>query len=194
MEKCLVFIDSGFLSKVSKHFGGGISLRYDLLKFAKNLCGKENLIFKQLFYYTAPPFQTKSPSKEDRKRKENYDKFVEKIGVSNEITIREGRVQRVKIDGSFVYKQKGVDTLLTMDLMDVPLKNSSIKQIILIASDSDFVPIVKRLEELGINIILYTYFDRKRGSMFSTSNKLLDSVSKYVQLKLEDFNKSKSFF
>jgi len=56
MEEAIVLIDSGFLSKVTKHFGGGIHLRYNLLKFAKNLSGKEDLIFKQLLYYTAPPF------------------------------------------------------------------------------------------------------------------------------------------
>lgn len=194
MEKCLFFIDSGFLSKVSRHFGGGISLRYDLLKFVKNLSGRENLIFKHLFYYTAPPFQSKNPSLDERKRKENYDKFIERLLKNkDEITIREGRVQRIKTDGGFVYKQKGVDTFLTMDLMSIPLNYTKIKDIILIACDSDFVPIIRKLRSLGIRVILYTYFERKRNSIFSTSNNLLKSVNKYVQLTKEDFDKSKTF-
>ena len=33
MEKALVFIDAGFTSKVSLYFGGGIPLKYKILKF-----------------------------------------------------------------------------------------------------------------------------------------------------------------
>lgn len=191
MEKVVVLIDAGFLSKVSKHFGGGIPLKYDLLKFAKNLSGKENLIFKQLFYYTAPPFQPNNPNKQESERKERHDRFVERLRSNQEITVREGRCQRIKVDGRFVYKQKGVDTLLTMDLMDVPLNHQKVKDIILIASDSDFVPVIEHLKKHGIKVTLYTYFDRKRDSAFSTSNNLLRAVGKYVQIKLEDFEKSK---
>ena len=191
MEKVLIFIDAGFLSKVSKHFGGGIPLKYDILKFAKNIAGKEGLIFEQLFYYTSPPFQSNNPPKQERERKERYDRFIKKLRALQEITIQEGRCQRIKVDGNFVYNQKGVDTLLTMDLMDVPLDHSKIKEIILIASDSDFVPVIERLKKHGIKVILYTYFDRKRNSAFSTSNKLLGSVSRYVQITGQDFIGSK---
>jgi len=126
-----------------------------------------------------------------KKRKENYDSFVQKLNKNNKVTIREGRCQRLKIDGKYVYKQKGVDTFLIMDLMDLPLEHSEIKQVILIASDSDFVPVINRLKKLGISVILYTYFERDRKSKFSTSNKLLKTVTKYVKLKKEDFQECK---
>ena len=84
------------------------------------------------------------------------------------------------------YKQKGVDTFLTMDLMDMPLENPKIKTVILIASDSDFVPVIRRLKELGIDVILYTYFERDRKSKFSTSNKLLSAVTKYIKLNKQE--------
>jgi uncharacterized LabA/DUF88 family protein len=78
-----------------------------------------------------------------------------------------------------------------MDLMDVPLEHPKVKKIILIASDSDFVPVIERLKSRKIEVILYTYFDRKRHSKFSTSNKLLKSVDRYVQLSEKDFTNSK---
>ena len=112
---------------------------------------------------------------------------MQKLNQNKEVTIREGRCQRLKVDGKYIYKQKGVDTLLTMDLMDTPIESPKIKQIILIASDSDFVPVINRLKKLGIDIILYTYFERNRKSKFSTSNKLLKTVTRYVKLKKEDF-------
>lgn len=186
-------IDAGFLSKVSKKLGDGHYFKYDLLKFSKRLADKQNSIFKHLFFYNAPPFQSKNPSTQERKRKEEYDSFVQKLNQNEEVTIREGRCQRLKSDGKYVYRQKGVDTLLTMDLMDLPLKESKIKRVILIASDSDFVPVINRLKTLGIEVFLYTYFERDRKSIFSTSNKLLKAVTRYVKLTKKDFQECKFF-
>lgn len=192
MEKTLVMIDAGFLSKVSYKLGEGHYFKYDLLKFARHLCGKRQLIFKHLFFYNAPPFQSPSPTKEEKKKKEEYDFFIQKLKqVNEEVTIREGRCQRLKIDGNYLYKQKGVDTLITMDLMEIPLRKDKINSVILIASDSDFVPVINRLKELGINVLLYTYFERNRKSKFSTSNKLLGAVTKYFKLTNQDFQECK---
>ena len=106
------------------------------------------------------------------------------------ITIREGRCQRIINKNKTEYHQKGVDTLLTMDLMNVPIKYKDIKKIILIACDSDFVPVIKNLDNLGVETILYIYFDRKRKSIFSTSNELIQTVSRYVSITKEDFEDS----
>lgn len=188
MEKVLVMIDAGFLSKVSRELGEGHYFKYDILKFSKMLCGKNNLIFNHLFFYNAPPYQSNNPSDNERKRKEEYDSFLSKLTRDKTlVTIREGRCQRLKNNGKYIYKQKGVDTLLTMDLMKVPIKFPKIKKIILIASDSDFVPVIQELKEMGIEVILFTYFDRIRNSNFSRSNELIKAVSKYIKLKKSDF-------
>lgn len=39
-DDCIILIDGGFLSKLSKYFGGGKYLIYDLYNFAKNLASK----------------------------------------------------------------------------------------------------------------------------------------------------------
>ena len=96
----------------------------------------------------------------------------------------------LQIHGKIDYNQKGVDTLLTMDLMSIPLKFPKIKTIILIACDSDFVPVIENLGSLGIKTILLTYFDKKRGSNFSSSNELMQTVSKCVQIIKKDFEDS----
>jgi uncharacterized LabA/DUF88 family protein len=191
MEKTAVLIDGGFLSKVSYKLGEGHYFKYDLLRFVKLLAGKQNVIFKHLFFYNAPPFQSQPPTRDEKKRKEDYDSFIQKLKSNEGVTVREGRCQRLKIDGKYKYKQKGVDTLITMDLMDIPLEHPSIKHVILIASDSDFVPIIERLKRHGVSVVLCTYFDRERDSKFSTSNKLLRSVHHYVQLSKKDFQDCK---
>jgi uncharacterized LabA/DUF88 family protein len=190
MEKTIVFIDAGFLSKVSYKLGEGHYFKYNLLKFAKDLAGKKQLIFKHLFFYNAPPFQSQPATKDEKKKKEEYDSFIQKLNQEKEeVTIREGRCQRLRIEGHFRYKQKGVDTLITMDLMSLPLENPKIKSVILIASDSDFVPIINHLKKFEIDVFLYTYFERQRDSKFSTSNKLLGAVKRYTKLTKEDFQK-----
>jgi uncharacterized LabA/DUF88 family protein len=192
MEKVLVMIDAGFLSKVSRELGEGHYFKYDLLKFSKLICGRNNLVFSHLFFYNAPPYQSSFPTLNEKKRKEEYDSFISKLTFDkNIVTVREGRCQRIKIDGNYKYKQKGVDTLLTMDLMKIPLKFPKIKKIILIASDSDFVPVIKELKDFGIEVILYTYFDRIRNSNFSRSNELIKVVNCYIKLKKSDFQECK---
>jgi len=191
MENTIVFIDAGFLSKLSKHLGKGKYLVFDIIKFALNISNKQNLNCKHIFYYTAPPFQSDKPNNEENKRKENYDKFIKKLSKKQIIRIREGRCQRIiNSEGKINYNQKGVDTLMTMDLMSIPLYYKEIKKAILIACDSDFVPVIKHLKELNLKIILYTYYDRNRKSLFSTSNQLVKSVSKYKILTKKDFDEA----
>ena len=42
MEETLVFLDAGFLSKLSGYFGDGKYLLYDIIKFSKHLNFSEN--------------------------------------------------------------------------------------------------------------------------------------------------------
>jgi uncharacterized LabA/DUF88 family protein len=184
-EKVLLFIDAGFLSKLSKYFGEGEYINFKIKDFVNNLSKKYSFEFKNVFYYTAPPFQSNNPSKSEMGRKERYDKFKSFL-IKDGFLVREGRVQRLKINNSFEYKQKGVDTLLAIDLSHIKEDNPDIKKIILVSSDTDFVPVIEDIKRRGIEVILFTYFDRKRGSLFSLSNHLLMCCSKYIKLKKED--------
>ena len=102
-------------------------------------------------------------------------------------TFREGRCQRLRVDGEYIYRQKGVDILIVVDLMRFERKFPGVRKIILIICDSDFVPAIKQLIREGIDVILYTYFERKRGSPFSRYNELLNACSKWVKFKSADF-------
>ena len=185
-----MFIDAGFISKLSKYFGKGTYLKNNIFNLSKIFSKKEDLYCKHIFYYTAPPFQSSKPTKDENRRKENYDNFIKKLSENKFITIREGRCQRIINKKKIEYHQKGVDTFLTMDLMTVPIKHQKIKKIILTACDSDFVPVIKNLDDLGIKTILFTYFDKKRWSNFSTSNELMQIVSKYISITKKDFDDS----
>jgi len=182
MKSTIVFIDGGYLSFISKYFGKGKPLRYKLEVFAKNLAKSRGFECKKIYFYTAPPYQDSKPTKEENRRKANYDKFVLRLKEAG-IIIREGRCQ--KIDST--YQQKGVDTLLTIDLSRIP-KKEGISEVIVLTSDTDFVPIINDLSEDGINVILAYFTDRRRKSGLSLSNHLWKACKNKIKIKKEYFS------
>jgi len=189
MEETLAFIDEGFLDKLVKFFGESKRLKFDKFEFAKRIAKKQGLFCTHLFYYTCPPFQSSSSTEKENKMKEGYDKFITSLSKNKNITIREGRCQRLKNDeGEFEYHQKEVDNLLTIDMGHIKDDFPNIKKVILVSSDTDFCPSIKDVKQRDkIEVILYTYFDRKRKSKFSLSNELIDCCSSYFKLTKEDF-------
>ena len=189
MEETLVFIDEGFLKKLIEYFGDGKRLKFDKFDFAKRIAKKQELFCKHLFYYTCPPFQSDNPTENEANRKRGHDKFVNALLRNKNITIRQGRCQRLKNNkGEFEYHQKGVDTLLTIDLGHIKDDFPEVKKIILVSSDTDFCPSIIDIKERDkIEVILYTYFDRQRKSKFSLSNELIDCCSIFFKLTKEDF-------
>ena len=162
IEQALVFIDAGYLSKISKYFGNGKHIKLDLVQFSFSLAQKQNLSCEHIFYYTAPPFQSNPSTSHENRLKAGYDSFIRKMKQNSLITIREGRLQ--KIGNNFT--QKGVDTLLTIDLCQEPIERK-IKTIILIAADTDFVPVLNQLRtKQHAQVILYYFTYRMRNSDF----------------------------
>jgi uncharacterized LabA/DUF88 family protein len=189
MEDSLIFVDNGFFKLVKRNFENKLNKKIGFFQTFRNICKDENLNLRHLFFYTAPPYQSENPSTKERGLVKNYNALIRMLRSKKWISIREGRCQRLKDNGKFIYRQKGVDILLAMDLMKFEKKFKHIKKIILIACDSDFVPAIEELKRDGIEIILYTYFDRKRDSPFSRYNELLNVCSRWVRFDEKLFRK-----
>jgi len=189
MEDTLVFVDDGFFGLVKKHFQNEDGKNKKYLQTFRNICEEEKLNLKHLFIYTCPPYQSPKPNEREDFLMSRYQNMTKMLKKKKWITLREGRCQRILNEkGAYEYCQKGVDALIILDLYDFKENYPSINKIILIASDSDFVPIIERMKQKGIEVILYTYFDRRRCSKFSTSNQLLNVASKWAKLTKEDFD------
>ncbi|MBX8639740.1 MAG: NYN domain-containing protein [Thermoplasmata archaeon] len=187
MDKTIVFIDDGYLSKISKFLGGGTYLQIDINQFAINLAKAQNLWCEEVYLYTAPPFQSAVPTTEEAEKRARYDRFTSRVRRISGFNVREGRLQYV--DGE--YRQKGVDTLLTMDLLTLTKENyPNIKTVILLACDTDFVPVLQEIRQNGVKIILYYFTDYKRGSLFSMSNYILTACDQCVLLDISYFTMS----
>jgi len=192
MENTLIFVDDGFFGLVKKHLQKkeGKNKRY--LQTFRNICKREGLNLKHIFIYTCPPYQSPKPTKKEDFLMSRYQNMTKMLINKRWITLREGRCQKIiNEQGKEEFSQKGVDALVILDMYDIKDNYPDIKNIILIASDSDFVPVIERMKQKGIEIILYTYFDRKRHSRFSTSNQLLKVASKWVKLNESYFEDSK---
>ncbi len=181
MKSTIVFIDAGYLSYISKHFGKGKPLKCRIENLSNNLAKSKKFDCKKIYFYTAPPYQRPKPTEEENNRKAKYDRFISKLKKVG-VIVKEGRCQ--KIDNT--YQQKGVDTLLTINLSRIP-KKEGITEIILMTADTDFVPIIKDLKEDGINVILAYFTDRKRKSGFSLSNHLWKVCKDKILIKKEHF-------
>jgi len=184
-SKVVVFIDNAYFLRLKKYFFKS-GIKFSVKNFVENVAKKNNLFVEKIFLYDAPPFQNEQPTPEEKKMKVLYDKFVYRFKGEG-IVVREGRTQRLKVDDSFIYKQKGVDMLLGIDVVGILNYFSDLKKVVLLTGDSDFVPVVERLKEIGVEIILFTYFDKIRQSPFSRCNDLLKSCLKWVKLTKEDF-------
>ena len=79
LSDTLIFIDSAFLEKLSKHLGKGKYLKFDRFSFLTSLAKKQKLNCKAIFYYIAAPFQSYNPTPEEEKRKKEYDRFIGKL-------------------------------------------------------------------------------------------------------------------
>ncbi|MFH1522172.1 MAG: NYN domain-containing protein [archaeon] len=188
MEDTLIFVDNGFFKLVKDNFEKKSGKRKKLLQTFRNIAQKENLNLKHLFFYYAPPYQDKEASEKENKLMKDYSLIKKMISGKGWASFREGRCQRLKVDGKYKYAQKGVDILLVTDLMRFERKFPDVKKLILVACDSDFVPVIEQLKKEGVEVILWTYFDRKRNSPFSRYNELLKTCSRWVKLKSEDFD------
>jgi uncharacterized LabA/DUF88 family protein len=192
MEDTIIFVDDGFFGLVKKHFQKEDGKPKKYLQTFRNICEKEKLNMKHLYIYTAPPYQSPKPNKIETFLMSRYQNMTKMLRRKKWITLREGRCQKIINEkGEVDYSQKGVDALVILDMYDIKENYPNVKKIILIASDSDFVPVIERMKQKGIEIILYTYFDRKRKSRFSTSNQMLKVASRWTKLKSEDFEDGK---
>jgi len=188
MEECFIFVDNGFFKLVKKEFEKQSMKKLNFFKTFRNILIKEGLRRKRIFIYDAPPYQSKNPSENESNLQKKYHRFTRMAKSKKWISFREGSCVKTKLNnGKLKFSQKGVDALIIMDMYECLMNFPNINKMILFASDSDFVPIVEKMKENKKEVILYTYFDRVRGSKFSTSNQLLKSASKCNQLKIGDF-------
>ncbi|MDH7508615.1 MAG: NYN domain-containing protein [Methanomassiliicoccales archaeon] len=142
-----VFIDNGYFSKVLKQDFGQPRIDYE--RFSDILCGDDDRF--RTYVYDCPPYQSSIPTDEERQRKSQADKFFHSLQQLSRFVVRLGKLR--KIDGRGGFEQKGVDVLLSIDLVSLSSTRIFTKAI-LVTGDSDFVPAICMARETGVLVEL----------------------------------------
>ena len=162
MYKTVLFIDGGYLAKISKSFG---QPKIDFLTFSELLCDACDDRLRTGYYYCMP-FQSPLPSVEEISRYKNAEKFVKSLVKLSKFEVRLGRFQKIQNGSSVEYVQKGVDVMLAVDLVKMSW-SKQIDKAILIAADSDFIYAIQAAKDAGVSTKL-CYSDKHpvNDSMF----------------------------
>ncbi len=182
MKNTIVYIDGGYVAKVAEHLRDKTGAKMSLVDTVRNLAESQGLNCTKAYYYDAPPMAGMVPiGFRDVVRFERYKRLVRRLERAGNFVVREGRVQR--INGS--YRQKGVDALVIMDLLEEPFAEEGVDTIIILAGDTDFVPVLQRLREKGIKVILACYPPQPDTTRFGVSDYMLGACDKLVLLKYD---------
>lgn len=164
MEKGAIFIDGGYLKEVLKKFFG--KPKVDYLKLSNEICSELKLIRLRTYYYDCMPIKREG-NEEDIRLYAGKQKFFDKIEKLQRFEVRKGRLQLI----GGVFKQKMVDVLMSMDIIE-KCCDHQIQHAILIAGDSDFVPAVKRAKDHGAIVHLYYHPSNIRTELLNEIDEL----------------------
>lgn len=144
--RAAIFVDGNYLEKV---IDSEFRARVDYKKLASVIIPNPTEILRT-YYYNSLPYLSVTPTEEENNRYLGKQRFYGFLSRLNRFEVREGRcVKRGKM-----YEQKGIDTLLSIDLVNLAATNK-ITDAILIAGDYDFVPAVKAIRSMGVVVTLY---------------------------------------
>ncbi len=147
MDKAAVFIDGGYLSKVLKNVFGESAI--DFLKLSDLVCGGCERF--RTYYYNCMPYQSNPPTAEEQALYSGMQSFIFNLSRLPRFEIRLGRLQKISPS---LFRQKGIDVLLSIDMVQIAWTNK-IEKAVLVSGDSDFTPAIKRTKEAGVLTTLY---------------------------------------
>lgn len=177
MVRASVLIDGGYLNSVLKKHFNEADINY--AKLCEVICSKLNVERLRTYYYHCMPIVRKG-NKNDEKRHAVMQKFISKLKRFPRFEVKLGRLQL--IGGQF--KQKMVDILMSLDMVDMCFDNQ-IQQVILIAGDSDFVPAIKKAKAYGAIVHLFYHPE-------SVHHEILDEIDELHVISNELINESQN--
>jgi uncharacterized LabA/DUF88 family protein len=152
-----IFIDGGYLEKIIKNEFSEVPI--DFSKLVETLVGGRELL--RTYYYNCLPYQSNPPTSEESERFANKERFFSYLRRLPRFSVRLGKLayRGIGSDGKKVFEQKGIDTLLSIDMVNLAA-TKQVSNIILLAGDSDYIPAVEVAKTHGVGVILYHSHNR----------------------------------
>jgi uncharacterized LabA/DUF88 family protein len=154
--RAAIFIDGAYLEKIVKLEFNLVQIDFAIL--SEVMAGGREIL--RTYYYNCLPYQSSPPSKEEKERFSNKQRFFTYLERLPKYTVRLGRLAYRGIEGGEKkFEQKGIDTLLCVDMVNLAATHQ-ISNAALLAGDSDCIPGIKIAKEHGVGITLYHSQDR----------------------------------
>lgn len=144
MERVAIFIDEGYLNKALESLGRP---RLDYGRFIEAIQGEMPLL--RTYYYYCMPYQSPVPTSDERNMYQAKLSFVRYLSRLPRFELRQGRL----IKRGNEYVQRRVDIMLASDLVRLTV-GGQIKEAVLVAGDSDFVPAISIAKDAGVLVTL----------------------------------------
>jgi len=159
--RCAVFIDGAYLEKLLREEHDNLPIDLEKLsdwivdRVRAETPGIPIAHFRSYYYHALPWEPHEGATDEERQRVQNKRAFFHRIEHLNRFEVRLGRTQRFfdEMSGVHRFEQKGVDVLLSVDLVLLAARGD-IQYAVLLAPDADFVPAVKAAKNSGTVVFL----------------------------------------
>ena len=151
-KRIAIFIDGGYFAKVLREEFENV--RVDFGQLAERVAGGIDIL--RTYYYDCMPYQSSSPTPEERERYSGHRRFVSALERIPRFQVRLGKLafRGVRDDGTPIFEQRQVDILLGVDLALLAAKHQ-ITNAALVSGDSDFLPAVRAAKDEGVLISLF---------------------------------------
>ena len=144
MDRCVIFIDAGYLSEILRRKG---SPRIDFKKLSEKLSGDMDRL--RTYYYTSMPHQSDPPTDDEKQRYIKTNKFINYLKHVPRFEVKLGRLQKITGPDGDRYTQKGVDMMLGVDMVRMSW-SKQIQKAVVMTADSDFAYAVQTAKDAGV--------------------------------------------
>ena len=158
MAKAVILIDGAYLEMllIKEHDRAQVDyhkLALGLVKKVSRFVGQPVHLMRT-YYYHALPWAPADPTEEERERVYKKQGFFHRLEYLPRFEVKLGRTQRtISEDGTVFFEQRGVDVQLVADFVNLAARGM-VEHLVLVAPDSDYVPVVKMVKDLGVIVHL----------------------------------------
>lgn len=150
-NRVAIFVDGRYLDRILKDDFN--RARVDFRVLVSTMARGQDIL--RTYYYDCLPHQSDPPTQQERVRYAQARRFHDALRMLPRFEVRLGRLQRREdSQGRPFYQQKRVDILLGVDMVQLAAKGH-IREAVLLAGDSDFVPAVTAAKSEGVIVSLF---------------------------------------
>ena len=151
VQPIAIFIDGAYLTNVLRNEFNHARIDFEAL--SKAIVGESELL--RTYYYDCLPYLSNPPTPDERDRFNAIRRFHDALRLLPRYEVRLGQLEYrgLDLDGRPRFEQKRVDIMLGVDLVQLSARRH-IKQAIVVAGDSDFIPAISAAKSEGVTVSL----------------------------------------